>query len=332
MTSLDRIIESLNLGSPSKIPVVPLVGIHSAKLAKVSVFDALRDGEKMAKAELSALDKYGYDGVFPFMDMTVEAEAMGCGIYEPEGEIPAVTEPIVKKPGDIEKLEVPDPGRDGRLPVFLKAVEEMSEKVGEDVAIFSYVTGPFTLASQLMEIKQFLMYCIRAPQLIHKLLKVTTRVGMGYGKALTDVGARVIMILEPLASQISPNHFEQFVVPHISQLADSIRKDGFFSILHICKNTSAHLDKMVKTGVNGISIDAPVDLKLMKEKLGSKVCVMGNVDSVWLMLNGSPEDVKKRSEECIKKAGGRGFILSSGCEIPKNTPPGNVEAMIKVVR
>lgn len=330
MTSLDIVLESLNLGHPSRIPVVPLVGIHSAKLARISVSDALRDGEKMAKAELFALNRYGYDGIFPFMDLTVEAEAMGCEIYEREGEIPAVAKPIVKEPENIEKLEVPDPQRDGRFPVFLKAVEEMSEKVGRDVTVCAYITGPFTLASHLMGIKQVFINCIRSPETLNELLKVATSVSMRYGKDLVDVGAHVVMILEPVAALISPAHFRQFVTSYISKIADNIRRNKAFSILHICGKNSALLEEMAKTGVNGINIDALVDIGFAEEKVGNKVCIMGNVNPIQVMLNGSPEDIKKASEECIEKAGGRGFILSSGCEIPKDTPPENVEAMVKI--
>ena len=332
LTSLDIVLESLKLGHPSRIPVVPLVGIHSAKLAKISISDALHDGEKMAKAELFALNHYGYDGVFPFMDLSVEAEAMGCEIYEQEGEIPTVTNSIVKESEDIEKLEVPDPQRDGRLPVFLKAVEEMSGKVGGDVAVCAYITGPFTLASHLMGTEQVYKNCIRSLEVLDELLEVATSVSIRYGKDLADVGARVIMILEPVAALISPTHFGRFVTPYISKIADNIWRNKALSVLHICGKTSALLEEMAKTGVNGINIDALVDIGFAEEKVGSKVCIMGNVAPVKVMLNGSPEDIKKASEACIEKAGGRGFILSSGCEIPKNTPPENVEAMIKIVR
>lgn len=332
LTSLDLVLESLKLGYPGKIPVVPLVGIHSAKSAKISISDALHDGEKMAKAELFALNRYGYDGIFPFMDLAVEAEAMGCEIYEHEGEIPAVAKSIVKEPKDIEKLEVPDPQRDGRLPVFLKAVEEMSGKVGGGVAVCAYITGPFTLSSHLMGVKQTFINCIRSPETLNELLKVTTSVSIRYGKDLADVGARVVMILEPVVALISPAHFRQFVTPYNSKIADNIRKNKALSILHICGNTSALLEEMAKTGVNGINIDALVDIGFAEEKVGNKVCIMGNVAPVQVMFNGSPEDVKKASEKCIGKAGEWGFILSSGCEIPKDTPPENVEAMVKVVR
>lgn len=332
MTSLNVVLESLKVGYHDRIPVVPLVGIHSAKLAEISVSDALRDAEKMAKAELFALNRYGYDGIFPFMDQTVEAEAMGCEIYEREGEIPAVAKSIVKEPEDIEKLEVPDPQRDGRFPVFLRAVEEISEKVGGDVAVCAYITGPFTLASHLMGIEQVFINCIRSPEVLDELLKVTTSVSMRYGKDIVDMGAHVVMILEPVAALISPTHFKQFVTSYISKMADNIRRNNAFSILHICGNTSALLEGMAKTGVDGVNINASVDIGFAEGKVGDKVCIMGNIDPIKAMLDGSPENVKKASEECIGKAGERRFILSSGCEIPKDTPPENVDAMVKVVR
>jgi uroporphyrinogen decarboxylase len=50
------------------------------------------------------------------------------------------------------------------------------------------------------------------------------------------------------------------------------------------------------------------------------------------MLYGSTEDVRRACEDCIRKGGERGFILSSGCEIPKKTPPENIQVMVKVAK
>jgi uroporphyrinogen decarboxylase len=55
---------------------------------------------------------------------------------------------------------------------------------------------------------------------------------------------------------------------------------------------------------------------------------MGNVDSVQVMHQGTPEDVERESLECVKKAGAKGgFILSGDCELPPGIPVQNLRAM-----
>ncbi len=58
--------------------------------------------------------------------------------------------------------------------------------------------------------------------------------------------------------------------------------------------------------------------------------VMGNLDPVRVMLSGTPDQVIAMGKECIEKAGRDGqFILSPGCEVPRDTPHANLEALIR---
>jgi uroporphyrinogen decarboxylase len=331
MKPSSRVLNSLRLEPTDRIPVLPLVGTHSAEIAGIRVVDAIHNGEEMAKAVLFSLRKYGYDGVFPFMDLSAEAEAMGCGTREQEEGVPAVVRPALNSIEDLGRLTVPEPEEDERLPHFLKAVRILSEEVGGEVAVCAYITGPFTLASHLLGMTDFLVNCRRNPEALGGLLELTSQVGTTYGRALLRAGAQVIMILEPVAALISPAHFRTLVSPHISSIAGNLGRSVPL-ILHVCGNASHLVGEMVGIGVNGISIDAPVDIGLAREKTAGRLCIVGNVSPVKVMLYGSTEDVRRACEDCIRKGGERGFILSSGCEIPKKTPPENIQVMVKVAK
>ena len=76
------------------------------------------------------------------------------------------------------------------------------------------------------------------------------------------------------------------------------------------------------------SCDTAVDLAVAKANIGDRMALMGNVAPVNTLMQGTPEDVRRESYECIEKAGlDGGFILSSGCEIPRDTPDENTIAM-----
>jgi len=329
MKPLDRVLNAVNLQSTDTIPVLPLVGIHATEISGVKVEHALRDGREMARAMLFSLRRYGYDGIFPFMDLSAEAEAIGCETCRREGEIPTVVKPVVSSPEDVKRLATPEPSKDGRLPHFLEAIKSMSEEVGKEVAVCAYVTGPLTLASHLIGMTELFLNIRRNPDMLDELLDFTAQVGATYGKALVNSGSHVIMILEPVAALVSPAHFRRFVSSRVSAIARELRAP---TLLHVCGNASPLLDEMMGTGVNGISIDAPVDIGFAREKTSGRLCLIGNVSPVDVMLHGSPEDVRKACEECIRKGGRRGFVLSSGCEVPKKTPPENLETMVRVAR
>ena len=64
---------------------------------------------------------------------------------------------------------------------------------------------------------------------------------------------------------------------------------------------------------------------------GDRVAIVGNVHTVTELLQGTPEMVRASAQRCIDQAGaGGGFLLGSGCIVPRYTPLENVRAMVEV--
>ena len=102
-------------------------------------------------------------------------------------------------------------------------------------------------------------------------------------------------------------------------------------ILHICGNSTKVLDLYAATGADLVELDHAVDLSIAKEKIGDKVGLVGNVDTVSELLQGTLGVVRASSQRCIDQAGrGGGFLLGSGCIVPRYTPLENVQAMVRV--
>lgn len=99
-------------------------------------------------------------------------------------------------------------------------------------------------------------------------------------------------------------------------------------LLHICGDSTRIIDKMVETGTRFLEVDAYVDLHTIGEKYGKSIGVRGNI-SPSLLLNGKPAEIDESCRETIESSARLGgFILGSGCELPKNTPHINLETMV----
>jgi len=87
---------------------------------------------------------------------------------------------------------------------------------------------------------------------------------------------------------------------------------------HICGNTTSIVEPMVDTGVDLLSLDNLVDMETAKKKVGHRICLVGNVDPMKVMTEGSPDDVDLAVKNCFQKAADSpsGFILATGCDIP----------------
>ena len=65
--------------------------------------------------------------------------------------------------------------------------------------------------------------------------------------------------------------------------------------------------------------------------------IFRNATEPWTAVNdllqGNPESVRAASQRCIQQAGGgRGFVLGSGCIVPRYTPIENLQEMVRVAR
>ena len=146
-----------------------------------------------------------------------------------------------------------------------------------------------------------------------------------------DCGATVMWMSDPTASQdlISPDEYRRF---ELGPVAEVIRRVKDFAdvpvMIHMCGETTDTMRLLPDIGVDCFSCDTAVDLAVAKANIGDRMALMGNVAPVNTLMQGTPEDVRRESYECIEKAGlDGGFILSSGCEIPRDTPDENTIAM-----
>ena len=337
VTSFERVMTAVKGQPPDRVPVVPQITYTTAQITGVGLVEALHSPEKTAEALLSGWREIGYDAIYAGWESSFNllAEAMGCIMRYPEGDVPQVIERIVHSPSDLDKVVVPDPYSTGRLPIHLKTVELIKKAVGDDVPLFSYVPGPFTLAGQLYDVDQLLRMTVKDPRFLHALIELTTAASVRYAEANIDAGVDVIVVSDPTASPslISPKSFDTFAAPGIREIYDTATGKGAVISLHICGQTTPILELMCETGAQILEIDHPVDLAKAKEQVGERVCLQGNIDPADALLLGTPEAVDQAARRCIEQAadGGR-FILSSGCEIPPHAPIANICAMVQAAQ
>lgn len=331
--------------------VVPLLGYPGLQLTKATILQALTDENAHFETVCALVEQFKPDGIFYIMDLTVEAEALGAKINFSTNQAPSVGGQVISSEQDLKNLFIPDPGKAGRMPLFLKVMERMKKTLPLPKA--AYVIGPLTLAGEITGVKNLMKTLIRSADFAHKILEFTTRVSKTYAQALVEAGADIICLLEPTAVLVSSKHFAQFSKPYVEEIAENL---GAVTILHICGNTTPLIPEMIKTRVHGISIDSGVDLVGVLSQLKNGMAVIGNIDPMKTMVFDSPEGIREKvlalrrrasaqekifSTSCHREFSGAGlakksfhsnFILSSGCDLPPEVPLENVAAFMAAGR
>ena len=342
LTSRQRVLRAIRRESTDVVAAAPYMYDVAAQFAGISVREFCQDAQAMVRAQLALHDSVGQDVIAIGADNFYIAEGFGCRITTEEDEIPALQTPAITALRDVFNLEVPDPTTDGRMPVMLEGIRLARQAVGDAVAIRSPGTGPFALAGHLLGSHQWLCEIGMAeaglPEAnepaLHHALDLATEALIQFGKACWDAGADIIHCGDSLAScdVISPATYRKYAFPYEQRVFQAWREHGVqTSLLHICGNSNKVLELYAESGADVVEIDNMVDLRAAKQSIGSQVALMGNVHTVTQLLEGTPESVGSAAQSCMDQAGsGGGFVLGSGCIVPRMTPIKNLQELVRV--
>ena len=331
MTGKQRIENIFNKKEVDRIPWIPFAGIHAGKLTGATATEILTDSDILVKALKEVKKVYSADALPIHFDLQIEAEILGCELMWSENTPPSVkshpldgTEPVA-----FEKI-LPKK-TDGRLPVFLKAMETMKKEEGDDVALLGLVCGPFTLASHLRG-QNIFMDMMLNPDYVKELLDYTKDVAIAVSDMYMEAGMDIIAVVDPLVSQISPAHFEEFLAKPFASFFEDIKAKGKHSSFFVCGNATNNIEPMCQTKPDMIAVDENVDMvkaKVITDKYD--IVLSGNIPLATLMLNGTQEENMIYTLGLIDSLTHKNLIISPGCDMPYAVPIENAIACQQAV-
>lgn len=330
MNSKQLVLDAIYNKEVERTPWVPFVGCHAAKLIGVNAEEYFKDSKNIIKGVKKAYELYRPDGLPVLFDLQVEAEAMGCELKYAETNPPSVVTHPLEQGKSIAELKIPDE-TDGRFPIVLEAMKTICRDLGDKIAVYGLVTGPFTLALHLMGTDIFYEMSDE-PEKVHELLKFCRDVCINTARMYMESGVDIIALVDPMTSQISPANFREFESPYATDIFNYIRSKGKASSFFVCGNAKNNIEEMCKCGPNNISIDENIPLDYVKSVCEKyDVSFGGNIKLTVTMLFGTPMDNINEAENCMAIGGKKGFILSPGCDIPYATPIENIQAISSLI-
>ncbi|MFQ5887991.1 MAG: uroporphyrinogen decarboxylase family protein [Candidatus Hydrothermarchaeales archaeon] len=335
MKSREEIITAFEMGVPERMPVSFFgAGVWTIAASGNTFLGLSKDAEKMSDVIISTAPKLQSDIVYVGSGYNnFHAAALGGEIKARAVGAPDLAEPLVDSMEDLEALDLDRLDTDEIVNTIRKATKTVKEAIGDEYLVTTTAWGPFTLAAQIRGVEKLMRNIYRDPEFVKAVLDFSTRLLIRFYKPLLKEGIiEMISIAEPSASGdlISKKHFAEFVLPHLQELTADTKSKGAYTLLHICGNTTDKVDVIADSGASCFSLDHKVDLAMAKEVVGKKMCIAGNIDPVAVLANGSADDVRSASRECIEKASyGGGYILMPGCDMPPSVPLENIQAFIK---
>lgn len=295
-------------------------GIWTLKFNNLDFSSILGKPEKYSEVVLKTQRITGWDIVFLGSGMN-NFVAQACGSEVKVGG----TVTVVRRAEELREFS-PNSG----IETVWKASRLLYDKADFAVAVTSW--GPFTLASNIVGMERFLLMLMESQKEAEQVIKHALNAIMEFYLPIIEAQALdIASIAEPSSSGdvISPDHFRTFSKPYLKRLVNFFRKRGVRVLLHICGKNDDRLGEVAEIKANCFSPGETTSLEAAKQIVGRDLALLGNVAPIELLHR---ERAVKVAEENIKIgfSDGRGYILSTGCDLNPETPLENVKAFLRV--
>jgi uroporphyrinogen decarboxylase len=271
------------------------------------------------------------DGVILFSDILTPLPGMGIDFDIIESRGPII-EPAIRSKAQVDALRPLNPAE--ALPFVGEVLGRLRADVGNEATVLGFVGAPWTLAAYAVEGKSSKNYAVikamafQEPALLHRLLSHLADSIATYVRYQIDSGAQVVQMFDSWAGQLSPADYDTFAAPYQKRVIDQVKATHPETPLILYISGSAGvLERMGRTGVDIVSLDWTVDMAEGIARLPENVGVQGNVDPG--LLFGTPEAIRERILDTVRKASGRKHILNLGHGILPGTPEENARVFFE---
>lgn len=319
-TTISQLLTSAN------VPVMPIMTHPGIELINKKVIDAVKDGDVHYQAVMALRKRFPLSvASTTIMDLSVEAEAFGADIVFDDNEVPTVSGRLLTSAADVEALQIPTLDAK-RVPEYLKANRLAAAEL--DVPLFGGCIGPFSLAGRLYDMTELMMAMYIEPDTANLLLDKCTQFILEYCKQIKASGSAGVVMAEPAAGLLSNDDCFTYSSLFVKRIIDELQDDNFVVMLHNCGNTGQCTKAMIDTGAAALHFGNKIDMAQVLAEVPSDIVVSGNIDPVEVMKFGTPQQVADAAKSLLALAEKHNnFILSTGCDVPPETPFENIESL-----
>ena len=289
--------------------------------------------ELAAQVTIQPVDIIGVDAAIIFSDILVIPEAMGMQLEMHEGKGPVFPHPI-RNEEDLHMIRRIDPADDLRY--VLDAVALAKKELAGRVPLIGFSGSPWTLLTYMVEgqgsknfskVKNFIY---NYPRATHRLLEMIADTAAEYLSAKIEAGVDAVQIFDTWGGILSPDDFETFSLKYIERIISQITRADE-PVIVFCKGVHFRLNKLADCGADVLGLDWTMDIGEVREAIGHKVALQGNLDPTVLYMR--HENIAQKAWKVLESYGRYdGHIFNLGHGILPDVSPDNLKFLVDFVK
>jgi uroporphyrinogen decarboxylase len=298
-----------------------------------SFLDLCYNPELACEVTLQPIKKFGFDAAIIFSDILVIPDAMGIKVNFIEGEGPRL-----EKIQDLQSINRLTTNIEEKLnPVYL-AIEHVKKSLPNEISLIGFTGSPWTIATYMIEggsSKDFFnvkkMAYLNSNMfnlLIDKLIITISNHLINQIKS----GAEIVMLFDSWSGVLDSENFYKWVIEPTKKIVENVKKSyPNIPIIGFPKNANMLYEDFIKhTKIDGVSLDANLPYKYIRENIKNKIVIQGNLDPIYLV--GDRDILKKKIYETLDNLADDDYIFNLGHGVLKETPEDNVKFLVDIVR
>jgi uroporphyrinogen decarboxylase len=293
--------------------------------------------ELCCEAALQPLARFDLDAAILFNDILTLPHEMGAQLRFEQNIGPVFNKPILTQ-DDVAALKVID-ADDMRY--VMEAVSQTKKALNGRVPLIGFAGSPWTMACYLVEGQgskiwlkpRTMLY--QQPELMHALLNKLVQSTIHYLNGQIEAGADAIMLFDTWGGVLANQQYLQFSLQYMQKIAAGLnlkRDDQAIPLVFFTKNAAPWLQQIAGSGCDGVGIDSTMDLQVVKDTIGDKVALQGNLDPCVLFSGENKIRQEVNNIMQIFSGSNTGHVFNLGHGIDKSTPIESVQVMISAVR
>lgn len=218
---------------------------------------------------------------------------------------------------DMDAADLPDPDEQFAVDWSqLEAVQYVVEQLGSTHLVVGRlpIDGTFPW-EETLGLEEFLVRMITEPGFVQRAVDAYVGRSLVWIDAMLEAGVDAVMSTDDYCDNRGPvmgrDLFRRFVLPGIRRQVEATHARGGIFIKHTDGNTWDILDDLVEAGVDawhGIQPAIGMDLALLKQRFGPRLCFFGGVDCDTL-IRSDPEAARQEAREAMRKAASGGGLV-----------------------
>lgn len=216
-------------------------------------------------------------------------------------------------------------------------VRRVKQAVGDAGIVGSWSPhGPFNNASGLVTEETVYSLFLTDYEFYEKLMTFATNRVLDYVRAFDKAGVDIHCLGGNVPGGfLGKSCYDQYILPFEKNYVDVVQESGTPAIYHNCGKIMNLVESYKDLGVRVVEPFSPpplgdADLSRAKELVAGAYVMIGGVDQVNVLQNGTVDDVRRATKDTILtgKPGGK-FILQSADFLEYGTPMENLEAYVE---